>query len=102
MPAVIVFRLCVDCNKLNELQAHFPRKFGTFAVQLYAPYVLLDVGFVLALFLQLFLQCGYLGLQLLLFLLIAFAERVGELVLYILKFFSVYFQLFYRFLCNKC
>src|SRR5699024_3237204 len=62
VPAVVVLRLCVDCDKLNELQAHFPRKFGAFAIQLYALYVFLDVGFVLALVLQLALQCDYLGL----------------------------------------
>ena len=32
VPAVVSFRLCVDCNKLNQLQAHFPRKFGAVAV----------------------------------------------------------------------
>ena len=61
VPAVVVLRLCVDCNKFNELKAHFPREFGAVAIQLNAPYVFLDVGFVLALVLQLLLQCGYLG-----------------------------------------
>ena len=64
-----IFRVAGACRQLlcsvfalNQLQTHFPRKFGAFAVQLYANYVFLDIGFVFALFLQLLLQCNYLGL----------------------------------------
>ena len=46
VPAVVSFRLCVDCNKFNQLQAHFPRQFGATTVHFYAPDIFLDVGFM--------------------------------------------------------